>query len=426
MRIGFSTLYTVALLLMSVAASPSWAAELLSAAPGSGTSAALMPDKTIKRQRLVNVNASGLAEAIAAPEFDAASDRVERSRLRGGKVTMSLFKDAAVDLRRTDVEAGIDGGVIWEGTSPSGDLAILVVRNGLVTGHIEHMGRSFLIDPMGTGNLHRVREIDTEAYPRDKHVKVPANKRKSERWLAPSPAKAGTPTEVTLLAVYTLKAKSNLGVNFSDKISLDVARTNKALENSGANLRVKLVGFGAVSASYNELSASNSGAPLTAITTGKTFNFPALRQLRTSNAADLVTMYTMRNEYCGLAWVLDGGFGDADFAFSVLNARCQGSLSLAHELGHNMGLQHDRYVENTASNSVYNYGYVNIAGRFRTVMSYSDECSDRGVTCKEITYYSTPRRSFNGRPAGIASGLNGAADSVRALNENRSWISGFR
>ena len=74
----------------------------------------------------------------------------------------------------------------------------------------------------------------------------------------------------------------------------------------------------------------------------------------------------MRSEYCGLAWVLGGGFGDADYGFSVINARCQGSLSLAHQLGHNMGLHHDRYVESKASTAVYNYGYVNIAGRFRT------------------------------------------------------------
>ncbi len=423
MRINLSKLTMVVILLMGSVASPGLAAELLSAAPGNP---GLKADKTIKRQRLVNVNASGLAEAIAAPGFDAASDRVERSRLRSGKVTMSMFDNAAVELQRTKVDAGIDGGIIWEGTSPSGSTAILVVRNGLITGHIEHNGQSFLIDPMGTGNLHRVREIDTEAYPRDKHVKVPANKRKSERKLAPSSPKAGTHTEVTLLATYTAKAKSNLGVNFSDKISLDVARTNKALENSGARLRVKLVGFGAVSSAYDELASSDSGAPLDAITSGSTFNFPALRQLRTSKAADLVTMYTMRNEYCGLAWVLSGGFGDEDYAFSVLNARCQGSLSLAHELGHNMGLHHDRYVENKASNSVYNYGYISILGQFRTVMSYSDECRDRGVTCKEITYYSTPRKTFNGRPTGIASGQNGAADSVRALNENRDWISGFR
>ena len=58
-------------------------------------------------------------------------------------------------------------------------------------------------------------------------------------------------------------------------------------------------------------------------------------------------------------------------------------------------------------------------------MSYSDECRDRGVTCKEITYYSTPRRKITaGPPALPADGP--VPDSVRALNENRDWISGFR
>ena len=73
MRIKLSKLSMVAALLMCTAASPSWAAELLSPAPGTP---ALKADKTIKRQRLVNVNAGGLAETITATGFDAASDRV--------------------------------------------------------------------------------------------------------------------------------------------------------------------------------------------------------------------------------------------------------------------------------------------------------------------------------------------------------------
>ena len=427
MHIRSSKLCLALALLMSLATSPAWAAELLSAAAGGETSATLKPDKTIKRQRLVNVNAAALAEAVVPPGLDAARDRAERSRLRSGKVSLSLFNDAVVDLQRSDVEAGLDGGVIWDGTSPSGDSAILVVHSGLITGHIEHKGKSYLIDPVGTGALHRVREIDTEALPRDQHRKVPRNKKKAstERGPAPDSAKAVTQSEVTLLATYTQKAKTSLGANFTDKISLDVARANRALKNSGAKLRLKLVGFGAVSSSYDEMASADSGKPLDDVTTGTTFNFAALRQLRTSNAADLVTFYTMRPEYCGLAWVLDGA-GDANYGFSVINARCQGSLTLAHELGHNMGLLHDRYVESAAPVSQYNFGFVSTIGGFRTVMSYSDECSDKGVSCTEITYYSTPRRSYNGLPTGVAVGSAGAADSVRSLNQNRTWVSSFR
>jgi hypothetical protein len=360
--------------------------------------------------------------------IDAAADRAERSRQRGGKLRLRLFDDAVADLKRESVEAAMHGGIVWEGTASSGGTAIFVVRNGLVTGHIDLGGKSFLIDPTGSGGLHLVREIDPEKLPRDRHIKVPRDKLKTKRAPAPAPdtARAGTPTEVTLLATYTAKAKSHLGVSFEDKITLDVARSNKALKNSGVNIRIVIAGFAAVSSSYNELLSSDSGEPLDAITSGSSFNFPSLRQLRTSKAADLVTMYSMREEYCGLAWVLDGGFGDDDFAFSVINARCQGSLTLAHELGHNMGLHHDRYVEDAAPVSEYNFGYVSIPGRFRTVMSYSDECRDRGVTCKEISYYSTPRVTLDGRPLGIAGGRKGAADSAKALNENRSWIADFR
>jgi len=141
--------------------------------------------------------------------------------------------------------------------------------------------------------------------------------------------------------------------------------------------------------------------------------------------ADLVTFYTVRSEYCGVAWVNYPALARA-YAYSVINADCQGTFTLAHELGHNMGLFYDRYVEPNAPASQFNYGYVDPVGGFRTIMSYPNECADRSVSCSEVGYYSTPLKYIAGRPLGIAKFSRGAADSARLLRHNSQGIADFR
>lgn len=405
------------------------AAELFEAdIAARGKSGLLAPSKTIKRQRLVMLSESVLADAVIPPGSDTAADRAVRSRQRKGKFSVRLFDDLRIDLQRVSVEAAFESGVIWNGASTAGDAAILVVNGGRVTGSIERDGRHFLIEPVGEGQLHRIKEIDTEAYPKDLHKTPPGQDKKSEGTQSRRPAEsaATTPTEVTLLVAYTALAKNQLGSTFRDKIKLDVSRTNTALANSGVDMKLRIVGFAPVWAGYNELGSSDWGEPLDSITSGTAYNFGNIRHTRDTLAADLVTFYTVRPEYCGLAWVNYPALMAA-YAYSVINADCQGSLTLAHELGHNMGLEHDRYVvASPGPSSQYNYGFVSLAGAFRTIMSYSDACSDRSINCTEISYYSTPLKFRKGRAVGIAQYKEGAADGARLLRENTAGVSRFR
>jgi hypothetical protein len=235
----------------------------------------------------------------------------------------------------------------------------------------------------------------------------------------------GTVLEVNLLATYTSRANSLLGGVPADKIALDVAIVNTGYTNSNVPMHLNLVGVAAISSNYDERSFSDAVQPLYDVTSGTSYNFSAIRDQRNSVAADLVTLYADRNEYCGVAWV-NGTPPNANYAFSVINPACNGSATLAHELGHNMGLHHDRYVEAAASSDVYNYGYVNTTGRFRTIMSYNNECSASGVSCQRVTYYSTPALTYNGYPLGIPQGTTGAADATRKLAEQSAAVAAFR
>jgi Metallo-peptidase family M12B Reprolysin-like len=178
----------------------------------------------------------------------------------------------------------------------------------------------------------------------------------------------------------------------------------------------------AVSSTYNERTSTDYAQPLYDLTSGTGYNFPAIREQRNSLAADFVTMYADRSEYCGIAWIGPS----PNYAFSAINPACNGSATLAHELGHNMGLRHDRYVEAAASADVYNYGYVSTQAKVRDIMSYNNQCAALGISCQRVTYFSSPQITYNGYPLGIPKGTAGAADATRKLGENAAAVAAFR
>lgn len=401
------------------------AASLLVPNAASVTSKAAPADPKVIRQRLVTVDAAILGEQILPPAMDLAADRVSRSNRLEGSVTIDLFQGRSVVLRRKAVEESLEGGIVWTGDTGTNGYGILVVNGNRITGAFETGGRHYLIAPVNGGPRHLLREVNREAYPRDIHIDAPVRPSQNHSSaVAPTISAATTNTTVTLLAVYTSRAKTILGIP-GDKISLDMAIVNQGMINSNIPLRIKLVRVAAVPSTYNERAPADPAKPLYDLTSGTNANFASLRNLRNSVQADLVTMYIDRPEYCGIAWVLYPSLS-ADYGFSAINANCQGTTTLAHELGHNMGLYHDRYVEPAASKAKYNYGYVNLAGKFRTIMSYPNKCSANGVNCTPITYYSTPLKSYNGRPVGVAAGSAGAADASRLLRANRAGIAAFR
>ena len=130
-----------------------------------------------------------------------------------------------------------------------------------------------------------------------------------------------------------------------------------------------------------------------------------------------------------------------------------------HEIGHNMGLNHDAYqlvtngrgeefrraIERGGYNEhirLYGIGYVNQrafdAGaeeerRWNTVMAYPTQCSDYGFGCEHLLRFSNPRQRWpddNGDPMGIAEEDAGEddwpADASRAVNENRVAMANWR
>ena len=155
-----------------------------------------------------------------------------------------------------------------------------------------------------------------------------------------------------------------------------------------------------------------------------------LHTLRDEVGADLVHLIVGEaDDICGRAYI-PGVFG--------LTLQGCGGRTFAHELGHNMGLRHDRHAQLHSSSEGGRgpvtpdpaFGYVNQrafepgalpSSRWRSVMAYNAQCDDAGFFCSTPLRFSNPDQRFNGDPVGVpygtgGSGVNGPADAVAVLN----------
>ena len=89
---------------------------------------------------------------------------------------------------------------------------------------------------------------------------------------------------------------------------------------------------------------------------------------------------------------------------------------MANEIGHILGVRHDRFVDESDAPFAYGHGYVN-ATKWRDIMSYNAGCQG----CPRIPYWSNPRIRYKGEPTGTD-----AADSARVILELAERVSKFR
>merc|ERR1711936_367278 len=109
--------------------------------------------------------------------------------------------------------------------------------------------------------------------------------------------------------------------------------------------------------------------------------------------------------------------GDAsnynDWMVSLTELSCApGGYTFGHELGHNMGLDHDKYADVTR-NTPYSQGYHLPGTRYRTILAYS-----HGDHRLRANHYSNPRVNFQD----VATGDAETADAARRMTEIRFVI----
>jgi peptidyl-Asp metalloendopeptidase len=248
----------------------------------------------------------------------------------------------------------------------------------------------------------------------------------------PSPlAKAAPSPQATIdvLVVVTKGFADFHGANMNTRINQAFATTNTAYVSSEVAITIRRVGPVVVK-DYADTGVDKSAA-LTAVT-DNTGVFSDVESIRASAGADLVAFLRNANDG-GVAWIGQvRNLGAAEswqgsrFMYSVTGmCNFSGCDSVfAHELGHNMGLLHDRANSGAAGSTVRSYAFGwkinvgNAARDFRTIMSYSPPGN-------RVLAFSNPNR-FICNPAGWsppdACGVANSEDNARALNENRFML----
>lgn len=128
---------------------------------------------------------------------------------------------------------------------------------------------------------------------------------------------------------------------------------------------------------------------------------------------------------CGLAHLaVQSGLGSRAYGVGLTAFRTEGCISLqdrsfAHEVGHNMGANHNRDDASSAPAYYYSYG-SRVAGDYRTIMAYGGES-----TYPLVRTFSWPEVTCYGSVCGSPPNRSDAADNRRSVRNTKRLVSGF-
>ncbi len=237
-----------------------------------------------------------------------------------------------------------------------------------------------------------------------------------------------------ILVLYTAAARQGAGSSDGMVALIDtlMEELNESFSNSGVKAVARLVH--SEETSYSE--TGNLSADLRNLEEDdddydgdddghrgdRDHSVPEVHDLRRQYGADLVCMVVEKTDGpLGIANVMRNLSTDFyPHAFSVVQrAYANSYLSFVHEVGHNLGCQHDRGSASGPGLFPFSYGFRFEQDHihYRTVMA-----SPPGLP---IPYFSNPDISFSGIPVGIALDATNSADNAESVTRAAPWAAQF-
>jgi hypothetical protein len=349
----------------------------------------------------------------------------------GGEIALP-FRDGTITLMRTTSFVREDGSISWRGiVKETGERAALMVwGNAVLTGYFAYDGTIFAIESLG-GGMHAFAELGRDKALPDHPAPVAARDSAPMPDLMASAAPHSPPPEpsiepfsdrdrqaleakaitIDVMLLYTPNVAARYVRDPADLLAVAIEETNESFRNSGlGNISLRLVHTqplnydGSMEDQFTHLYTMVDGVGA----------FKNVKKLRNEKRADIVGLIIDNPNGCGLSTRVGP---ESDEAFFVVHHACVTvSMSIAHEIGHILGIRHDRFADSNDMPIAYGHGFVN-GTKWRDIMSYNVGCGG----CPRIPFWSNPRIMYNGEPTGTA-----AADSARVLLENAERISKFR
>lgn len=425
------------LVLLSATWAPASARALLWPAE-SGAPAKSLSAPGVARARPVRLDIDALREieSLVARGFPA-------------RIEVAPFDDVLLNIEITSIERPRAETIAYHGVIEGRmDSSVVFVRTGDVVGMEAHLGeRHFRVQYLGVAGFE-AREMDLTAVPM--HPEWPTSRvapaggksdahRESPSSPASMPGNAKMLEDgsaIDLLVVYTPKGRSQYGgtAGMESLIDTMVAGVNQVFANSLVNTRIRLVASaeinyveqGDYTNQMGEIYMSYEGGPLRVV-----------YDLRDAYSADLIAYISGDNtaSACGAAPLFNEYpmFAKRDAVMAMVHF-CANNQTMAHEIGHLMGIFHDR--NNSPTNEtvtvagvVYtdNFGYVDTTNRFTDVMAYVSDCLAQGISCVRLPYFSSKSVNvvapFNDAVVPIGNSVNNAAN---ILGATRVAVANFR
>ena len=381
--------------------------EFLTSLPSSRSIGATDPmDPFAIQQRLVLFNPANLQTRSAAP------------------LALSLFDGKQIDIEIDHLSSTAAGGQLFVGTAAGYPLSDVTFtwQGNIAAGTINLGNEIYRLRHIDNG-VHIFEQLPNEYLPAGDpitptHIKLQAPKIEIGAVTQPEQT-----VLIDVLVLYTESAEQVLGgvTGTQNTIDLAIAESNTGFQQSGVNIKFELVHshkVDYVESSYNfskilsDLKNTNDGV------------LDEIHALRDQYGADVVTLIVNRPLLCGKTYQNNGANVDfSSHAFSVLHHSCAtGYYSFAHEIGHNMGSQHNRSNSSQPGAFSYSYGFQDPANRFRTIMAYN--CP---TTCLRINHWSNPNVQFQHLgPTGHHAHSSEGADNHLSLTQMAPSVAQFR
>ena len=217
--------------------------------------------------------------------------------------------------------------------------------------------------------------------------------------------------------------------NMRSLIDLAIEETNTAYDESGVNAQLRLVH--AQFFEYDEVLRTASQNPFREALYD-TRASAVVGELRTTYGADIVSTIIGSDGSCGMTW----RGPRIDLMFNIVRYSCAtGYYTFGHEIGHNLGCNHDRgsipapaetpdiYCTDF-SQYPYQYAWRDPEANFRTILAFAcraDQCDNNtGGGCTRIQRFSNPTTLYQGKALG-----NAQNDNVRTMNENLATVAAY-